>query len=158
MDKVTQLQMQLEGAMSNLEAAQAKAKGLEQRLDQKEQDNAVLAHRLSLAEAAVESAERRLGNVTAATPPSELGQMSNESLVKRVQLLEDELEHSEKTLKDTAAKLRMVEIKADHYDRKITALENQLDDTEKKYEEMERKYMEARTEAEDLARSMEEPL
>jgi len=48
-------------------------------------------------------------------------------------------------------RLRQTDVKADHYERKVQALEQEVASWEKKHEEMTKKYMETKEELEKFA-------
>ena len=52
-------------------------------------------------------------------------------------------------------RLRQTDIKAGHYERKVQALQGEVDTWEKKYEEMEAKYKQTHTQLEEFRREIE---
>ncbi len=75
-------------------------KKLEQELLAKEQDNASLTHKLSIAEADLDKAEAKLSEAKHASEEGEQNKSANQELLRKVALLEDELDAAEKNLKD----------------------------------------------------------
>jgi tropomyosin len=56
-----------------------------------------------------------------------------------------------RTRTDSYCRLRQTDVKADHYERKVQALEQEVASWEKKHEEMTKKYMETKEELEKFA-------
>lgn len=75
-------------------------KKLEQELLSKEQDNSSLQHKLNNAEADLEKAETKLSEAKHASDEGEQNKSANQELLRKVALLEDELDAAEKNLKD----------------------------------------------------------
>ncbi|ORX53608.1 hypothetical protein DM01DRAFT_1322582 [Hesseltinella vesiculosa] len=61
---------------------------------------------------------------------------ANDAAQRRITLLEQELEESDKSLKDTTANFREADVKAEHFERKVQQLENMLQTQELKNEEI----------------------
>lgn len=96
----------------------------------------------------------------------------NETLQRRLQLLEEEAEEADKNLRETndkyvpsnpwlqqhiymiknlqAFRLRQTDVKAGHFERKVQALELDRDQWEQKFEEMSKKYSAVQKELEDF--------
>jgi hypothetical protein len=84
--------------------AEAKNKKYEQDLLQKDQDITSLTHRLSLVDAALEKAERHVTESKVAQQEGEHSKSTNEGLIRKIQLLEEELDAAEKNVKETVEK------------------------------------------------------
>ncbi|KAG8987268.1 hypothetical protein FRB94_002032 [Tulasnella sp. JGI-2019a] len=91
-----------------------------------------------------------------AVEDGEQGKSTAGNLTRKVQLLEDELDASEKHAKETVEKLRQVDVKAEHFERQVQRLEQERDQWEKKYEDAQAKYQESKKELDELVRSMGE--
>jgi tropomyosin len=144
--------------------AEAKNKTAEQELLTKDQEITSLSHRVSLLEAEVEKLESKLAEAKSAGEESEVHKSGYESLMRKNQSLEEELEASERKLKETLEqcvptstalqqppvisrrllilsscspaihRLRLVDVKAEGIERKLTRTEQERDQWEQKYE------------------------
>lgn len=106
-------------------------------------------------ESEVEELEAKLSEAKGAAEEGAAHGTANESLTKKISLLEDELEQSDSNLKETTEKLRQTDVKAEHFERKVASLEAEVEEWEKKYEELEAKYKTAQNELEEISRSLE---
>ncbi|KAL8418911.1 hypothetical protein RB594_002209 [Gaeumannomyces avenae] len=129
---------------------EAKLKVLEQENLSKEQEITSLQHKNGVLEAEVEKVEDAVKNLKKMNDDNQTAGTQNESLTRRLQLLEEEAEEADKTLRETNEKLRQTDVKAGHFERKVQALESERDSWETKYEEMAQKYAKTQKELEDL--------
>ncbi|KAG9018310.1 hypothetical protein FRB95_004626 [Tulasnella sp. JGI-2019a] len=132
--KLTSLRQEADAAVERAEEAEKKIKVLEQGMLQKDQDIKSLEVKLARSEADVEKAEKKLEEMKHAVEDGEQGKSTAGNLTRKVQLLEDELDASEKHAKETVEKLRQVDVKAEHFERQVQRLEQERDQWEKKYE------------------------
>jgi tropomyosin len=77
---------------------------LEQVLLGKEQETSSLNHRLSVTDASLQESETKLAETKSALLDAESGKATNDSLTRKIELLEDELDAAEKNLKETVEK------------------------------------------------------
>ena len=171
---MSSLRVQQEETQSKYEELQAKVKTLEQENLAKEQEITSLSHKNQLLETEVDKLET--GIKEAKTSLEESGQhgTQNESLQRRLQLLEEEAEETDKNIRETNEKydlgfmlycyrgrdheadtlffcrLRQTDVKAGHYERKVQALEASRDQWEEKYEDMAKKYTTVKKELDDF--------
>ena len=96
--------MDQESTQAKLEEAQAKNKQLEQENLAKEQEITSLSHKNQLLEAEVEKLEGSHKNLKAEVEQSGQHGTQNETLQRRLQLLEEEAEESDKNLRETNEK------------------------------------------------------
>ncbi|KAH9989879.1 tropomyosin, partial [Russula vinacea] len=122
---------------------------------QKEQEITSLNHRLNVYEQDLDKSESKLAEAKASLSDAESGKTTNEGLMRKVQLLEDELDTAEKNLKETVEKLRQVDIKAEHFERQVQRVEQERDTWTNKYEEMETKHRKSKAELDELVANME---
>jgi len=155
-EKMNQLRNEADNAVTRAEEAEAKNKKYEQGLLEKEQEITSLTHRLGVLDKELEKAESKLAETKEAAAFSESNKTTNEGLVRKVQLLEEELDAAEKNLKDTVEKLRQVDVKAEHFERQLQRAEQERDQWEKKYEEAEAKYRASQKELDELAASLQD--
>ncbi len=90
--------------MARAEEAEAKNKKLEQVVLEKEQEITSLQHKLGILEADLEKTEAKLSETKASAQDAESSKSSNDALVRKVQLLEEELDAAEKNSKDVVEK------------------------------------------------------
>lgn len=154
---------------------QAKVKTLEQDTLVKEQEITSLTHRNQLLEGTVEKLESGIKDAKDDAGRSAQHGQQNESLQRKLQLLEEEAEQADKTLRetndkyetnlvllhchgyfyaDTVDRLRQTDVKSGHYERKVQALESERDNWVSKYEEMSTKYSALQKELQELETSM----
>jgi len=155
-EKMASLRVEADKAVLRAEEAEAKNKTLEQSLLEKDHEQLSLAHKLDLATEQLEKAEVELEKYKKASLDGEQSKTTSEGLVRKVQLLEEELDAAEKNVKETVEKLRQVDVKAEHFERQLQRAEQERDAWEKKYEESEAKYRKSQKELEDLESSMQD--
>ncbi|OXV10985.1 hypothetical protein Egran_01248 [Elaphomyces granulatus] len=127
-----------------------KVKVLQQENLAKEQEIRSLTHRNQLLEGEIEKMGGSLKEAKDAAQVSRQNDTHNEALQRRLQLLEEEAEEADKTMRETVEKLRQTDVKAGHYERKVQALEASRDQWETKYEEMTKKHTDLQNEMHDL--------
>ena len=98
------LRVQQEEAQASVEEFQAKVKVLEQDSLAKEQEITSLSHKNQLLEATVEKLETGIKEAKEAAEQSGQHGAQNEALQRRLQLLEDEAEQSDKNIRETNEK------------------------------------------------------
>jgi len=155
-EKMNQLRLEADAAVTRAEESEKKVKILEQELLQKEQDLSSLTHRLGLLEAENEKSEAKLQEYKTSSLDGEHSKTTAEGLTRKVALLEEELDAAEKNLKETVEKLRQVDVKAEHYERQVQRAEQERDGWEKKYEELNDKYRKAQADLDELEKSMQD--
>lgn len=99
--KMNSLRVEADEAQSQVEELKTKVKTLEQDNLVKEQEITSLTHRNTLLEAEVEKLETGIKDAKAAASDSAHHGTENESLQRRLQLLEEEAEEADKTLRET---------------------------------------------------------
>jgi tropomyosin len=117
----------------------------------KDQEIQSWQHKHSLLEGQNEALEQRLSTAKAESADSTSTKTSAEGMARKIQLLEDELDTAEKNVKETMEKcvdlnpscrfrlltltrLRQVDVKAEHFERQVSRVEQERDAMEKKYE------------------------
>jgi tropomyosin len=158
------LRIEADEATAKAQELQEKVKTLEQENLAKEQEVTSLQHKNGLLEAEVEKLETHNKEIKATAEESTQHGHQNETLQRRLQLLEEEAEEADKNLRETNDKyvgdmwkstdkiyrLRQTDVKAGHFERKVKALENDRDSWEAKYEEMAEKYAKVQKELKDF--------
>lgn len=144
------LRLEADEAIAKVEELQTKVKTLEQENLAKEQDITSLQHKNGLLEGEVEKLETAIKDFKKVADEGQEHGTQNETLQRRLQLLEEEAEEADKTLREANEKLRQTDVKAGHFERKVQALENERDQWEQKYEEMAKKHTDLQKELEEL--------
>ena len=133
----------------------------------KDQEITSLTHRNELLEKKLEEHEEKLDKFKGLENDESGARGERESLLRKVALLEEEAEQNDKTLKETTEKynpisllircfgmlisrLRQVDVKAEHFERKVTSLERERDGLEKKVDEIQEKYLAAKAELDEV--------
>lgn len=98
------LRVEADESSSKVDELKAKVKTLEQENLAKEQEITSLTHKLQVAEGEVEKLETAHGDAKRAVDESAQAGTQNESLTRKVQLLEEEAEENDKTLRETNEK------------------------------------------------------
>ncbi|KAG8993713.1 hypothetical protein FRB94_010455 [Tulasnella sp. JGI-2019a] len=122
---------------------------------QRGQEIKSLEVKLARSEADLEKAENRLVAMESEVEDGEK-RVTVGNWQRKVQLLEDELDASEKHAKETEEKLRQVDGKAEHFERQVQRLEQERDQWEKKYGGALTKYQEVKKELGGLVHTMGE--
>ena len=101
LQKLNQLRSEADAALLRAEEAEAKNKKYEQEILQKDQEITSLNHKLSVLDAELEKTESALAEAKTAQADGESNKTQNEALLRKVQLLEEELDTAEKNVKET---------------------------------------------------------
>jgi tropomyosin len=102
--KLAGLRAEADAAAERAEAAEAKNKKYEQLLLEREQENASLAHKLSVLEGDLEKAENKNAELKKSSGDVDSSRATADGLQRKIQLLEEELDAAEKNVKDTVEK------------------------------------------------------
>ncbi|KAF8920839.1 tropomyosin [Mucidula mucida] len=154
-EKLNNLRVEADNAVTRAEEAEAKNKKYEQLILEKDQEITSLHHKLGVLDGELEKTEAKLAEYKAAQEEGEHSKTTNEGLLRKIQLLEEELDNAEKNVKETVEKLRQVDVKAEHFERQVGRVEQERDMWEKKYEEENAKYVKSKAELEELVATME---
>ncbi|KAG4305640.1 hypothetical protein PORY_001196 [Pneumocystis oryctolagi] len=148
-EKICSLRMEAEEANARADEASLRVKQLEHELALKEQENMSLMHKNEILESEIERLEQQLMEAKTAVEDETGSRNMSESLQKKIQLLEEELEENDINLRKTTEKLRHMDVKSEYFERKVHVLEKERDDIEAKYEEMLKKYECVKAELDD---------
>lgn len=102
--KMNQLRLEADDSAAKVEELQSKVKTLEQENLSKEQDITSLQHKNGLLESEVEKLETAIKDFKKAAEDGTQHSTTNESLNRRLQLLEEEAEEADKTLREANEK------------------------------------------------------
>lgn len=102
--KMNQLRLEADDSAQKVEEMSAKMKALEQDNLAKEQEVTSLSHKNGLLEAEVEKLETMIKDFKKAAEDGTQHSSTNEALTRRLQLLEEEAEEADKTLREANEK------------------------------------------------------
>jgi len=102
--KMNSLRLEADKAIERAEEAESKVKKYEQQILEKEQEIASLNHRLGLLDSEHAQTEDKLNSLKQGSLDIEQTKTMNETLTRKVNLLEEELDSAEKNLKETVEK------------------------------------------------------
>lgn len=100
----------------------------------KDQEIQSLTNKVNRMETDLEKAEETLTVAKKGNEDGVATKQTAEVLARKIQLLEDELDKAERDVKQATEKLRQVDVKAEHFERQVTRVEQERDSWEKKYE------------------------
>jgi tropomyosin len=101
---MNQLRQECDAAITRAEEAEAKNKKLEQTLLEKDHEITSLQVKLEHLDTDLQKAEAMITESKADREAGETSKMTNEGLVRKIQLLEEELDAAEKNVKETVEK------------------------------------------------------
>lgn len=154
-EKLTKLSTDLEDAKTTHEVLNKEKKELEAVLLSKENDISSFTHKNTQLEADVEKLEKALADAKKEALEGAQHGTTSDNLQRKVQILEEEAEVTEKQLKETIEKLRLTDAKAEEFERRFKAMEAERDNWEKKYEEANAKLAKAQKELDELSASLD---
>lgn len=97
---MNQLRLEADEAAAQVEELKAKVKTLEQENLSKEQEITSLSHKNNVLESDVEKLEQVVKDLKASADQGQVHGSENEALTRKIQLLEEEAEESDKTLRE----------------------------------------------------------
>ncbi|EPS39343.1 hypothetical protein H072_6869 [Dactylellina haptotyla CBS 200.50] len=154
-EKLNSLSAKVEEKDLKIQELEKKIKDLEADFLSKDQAVSSLTHRNTTLEADVEKLEEQLSAAKKEALEGAQHGTTSDNLQRKVTVLEEETENLEKQLKETVEKLRVTDVKAEHYERKVTAAEADRDLWEQKYEKECQEHKNTKKELDDLAISLE---
>jgi tropomyosin len=154
-EKMNALRAEADAAVTRAETAEAQNKKWEQQLLEKEQFITSLNVQIARLDTELQATEDKLAQAKTAQEDGEHSKTTNDSLARKIVLLEEELDAAEKNVKETTEKLRQVDVKAEHFERQVQRAEQERDQWEEKYEAMQTKYKNSQSELDELMKSME---
>ena len=101
---MAQLRIEADTANNRADEAEAKIKIIDQRMLELEQTISSLEHKNGVLEGQLEKSESKVSELKTSSLDSEHTKSTSENLLRKVQLLEDELDAAEKNLKETVEK------------------------------------------------------
>jgi len=154
-ERLTKLRLEADAALEKAEKAEREKKDLEQQVLVKDQEIKSLTHRLATAEQSLDTSETHLNEAKRFREDHETSKATNDGLLRKIQLLEDELDSAEKNLKETVERLRQMDVKAEHFERQVHSMEKDKENLEKKNQELAEKWQKSQNDLDALVREME---
>ncbi|KAF9955502.1 hypothetical protein BGZ72_003668 [Mortierella alpina] len=139
-EKLAGVRAELDAAIARTDVAEAEVKRLQDDNTQKDHEITSLKNKLVLAEEHLSKAEERIAENKLNLDEGETTKTVGEGLMRKVSLLETELDAAERNLRETTEKLRLMDIKAEQFERKVQQLEGDKTAYELKIEELNEKY------------------
>merc|ERR1712014_207049 len=115
------LRVEADESASKAEELKARVKALEAETTQKEQEITSLTHKNQVLEAEVEKLEGSVKTYKDEAAGGSAAGTQAESMQRKIQVLEDEAEESDRTIRELNEKLRQTDVKSGHYERKVQA-------------------------------------
>ncbi|KAF2657292.1 tropomyosin [Lophiostoma macrostomum CBS 122681] len=148
------LRLEADDSAAKAEEYKAKVKTLDTENTQKEQEITSLTHKNQVLEAEVEKLEGQVKTFKDEAGAGAGASSQVEAMQRKIQVLEEEAEESDRTIRELNEKLRQTDVKSGHFERKVQALEQTRDQWETKYEEMAKKYADAQKRIDDFANEL----
>lgn len=102
--KLQNLRAEADNAIVRADEAEAQNKKYEQLLLEKDQEITSLQHKLGVLDGELEKAEGKVTEYKSVQEEGEHSKTTNEALIRKIQLLEEELDAAEKNVKETVEK------------------------------------------------------
>ena len=115
MQRLTQLRVEADNAVTRAEDAEGKNKKYEQDILSKDQEITSLTHKVSVLEADIEKMESKLRESKESAQDAEANKTTNDALTRKVTLLEEELDTAEKNLKEVTEKCVFIALQSRSY-------------------------------------------
>ncbi|KAG0349299.1 hypothetical protein BG004_008037 [Podila humilis] len=145
-----------DAAIARGDEAALEVKKLTEELTDRDHEILSLKNRLQRAEEELEKADVRMAAAKIDIDEGANSKTVGETLMRKVSLLEAELDSAESNLRDTTEKLREMDVKAEHFERKAQQFENERDAFEKKHDELNEQYKQVKKELEDTLASLQD--
>ncbi|KAF9948021.1 hypothetical protein BGZ65_008360 [Modicella reniformis] len=145
-ERLASVRAEVDTAVARAEAAEAKIKILNDEHTQKDHEITSQRNKLARADEDLARAEDRVAETRINMDGGETPKNVGDVLMRKVSLLESELDNAERNLRDTVDKLRQMDIKAEQFERKVQQLELEKAEYETKVEDLNSKYNEAKKE------------
>ncbi|KAI8331978.1 X-domain of DnaJ-containing-domain-containing protein [Choanephora cucurbitarum] len=141
-EKIASIRAEADAANARADAFEQKYKELEQVQMKQEHEIISLTNQNKHLEEDLELANEKIKQLKALEEDEDDLKKENDAAQRKITLLEQELETSEKTIRETTKNFREADVKAEHFERKVQQLESLYSDQEKKNEELKQKIAE----------------
>ncbi|KAI9478281.1 MAG: X-domain of DnaJ-containing-domain-containing protein [Benjaminiella poitrasii] len=149
-DKIASIRALADTANNRADEYESKYKELEQVLLKQEHEIISLTNRNKYLEEDLEQAQEKIKQLKTIEEDDDDLKKENDAAQRKISLLEQELENSERIIRETTKNFREADVKAEHFERKVQQLETLNLDQEKKNEELKAKILELQTQLDDL--------
>ncbi|KAF8929499.1 actin lateral binding protein [Dissophora ornata] len=155
-EKLSALRDEVNAATARAETSEGEVKRLADEQLQRDHEITSLKNKISFYEAELEKADNKMAEAKLNLDEGETTKTVGEGLARKVSLLENELDSAERNLRETTEKLRLMDIKAEHFERKVQQLENERDTYERKVEDLTLKYNGIKSELDETLKSLDD--
>ncbi|ORX82159.1 hypothetical protein K493DRAFT_292447 [Basidiobolus meristosporus CBS 931.73] len=155
-EKINALRAEVDTANARADEAESALKRLNDSQNDRDQEIIGLQNKIQLLEEELEKAEGRIHDAKVLKEEDEQNRNHGETLVKKINLLETQLETAENNLRETTEKLRQVDLKAEQSERRVQQLEAEKVEMESKLEHLEEQYRSVKAELDETLKSLED--
>ncbi|KAK9718826.1 tropomyosin-2 [Basidiobolus ranarum] len=155
-EKLNALRAEVDLANARADEAESSLKKLNDSQNDRDQEIIGLQNKIQLLEEELEKAEGKLQDAKVLKEEDEQNRNYGENLLKKINLLEVQLETTENNLRETTEKLRQVDLKAEQAERRVQQLETEKVEMEGKLESLEEQYRNVKAELDETLKSLEE--
>ncbi|KAL4259220.1 hypothetical protein AB1N83_009651 [Pleurotus pulmonarius] len=138
-EMLSALRVEADHAITRAELAEEKNKKYEQLILKQDQRITDLEHKGSVLDIEFEKSEAVIAELKQTQEQREASS-HNAGLIRKIELLEEELEVAERNMREAVERLQKVEYKAEDFQRQVQKAEEERDEWERKYEDIKRRY------------------
>ncbi|KAI9028942.1 X-domain of DnaJ-containing-domain-containing protein [Phycomyces nitens] len=149
-EKIHSIRIEADAAQARAAEYEAKVKELEQTMMEQEHQLISLNTKNVQMEEELEGAQEKIKQLKALEDEDGDLKKENDAAQRKITLLEQELENSDKSLRETTKNFREADVKAEHFERKVQQLENLLLEQERKGEELKLKNHELQAQLDEI--------
>ncbi|EIE88611.1 hypothetical protein RO3G_13322 [Rhizopus delemar RA 99-880] len=148
-EKIASIRAEADAANARADEYEKKYKELEQIQMQQEHEIIALTNQNKHLEEDLHTAQEKIESLKAIEEEDDDLKKENDAAQRKITLLEQELEKSEKAVREATKNFREADVKAEHFERKVQQLESLSFDQEKKVEELKAKIIELQSQLDD---------
>ncbi|KAL9550512.1 hypothetical protein PS6_005504 [Mucor atramentarius] len=156
LQKIAIIRAEADAANARADEYEAKYKELEQIQMKQEHDIISLTNQNKHLEEDLELAQEKIKQLKTLEDDGDDLKKENDAAQRKITLLEQELENSELTIRETTKNFREADVKAEHFERKVQQLESLSFDQEKKNEELKAKILELQAQLDEFNASLDD--
>ncbi|KAG0833165.1 hypothetical protein G6F29_005567 [Rhizopus arrhizus] len=148
-EKIASIRAEADAANARADEYEKKYKELEQIQMQQEHEIIALTNQNKHLEEDLHTAQEKIESLKAIEEEDDDLKKENDAAQRKITLLEQELEKSEKAVREATKNFREADVKAEHFERKVQQLESLSFDQEKKVEELKAKIIELQSQLDE---------
>ncbi|CAO3687912.1 unnamed protein product [Rhizopus stolonifer] len=153
-EKINSIRAEADAAIAKADALEAKLKEFEQEQTRNEREIVSLTNRNKQLEEDLDVAHEKIKDLKGNEDSDIVNE--HENAQRKITLLEQELEDSDRALKQTTENFREADVKSEQLEKKVEQLTIQLSEEEKKREELESKNKELKEELDEFSKQLDE--